>query len=362
MATTRTTSATAALLLLWPLSMYSQRIVIPSTVSCSSCAFVVENVATIHGVGMEGPASTMQRAPGGEFYLINDRLLKAFRPDGRLLRQVGRRGAGPGEYEIIRNTLVAPDGYIHIIDAQLARHSVFSKDGRFSGSTTLSTVAGGLGLDAALWRDGGLIANVRPQSRTGSPLHFVDRQGRATELPDTLTNPAKRWLHQRLLAVRRNGELVVARPYAITLDVYSSTLAKRAVIAFAGKSDKVREPNDEPSDGMFDEPYTPAIRGLWEDTDGLVWVLSVWPHPKWTPTARPPRDRSTDPEAMQALAKRTRVEIVLEVLDLKAERLVARRVTADYFGLPFGAGYFATSVEDSTGESSLQISRIRLKR
>jgi hypothetical protein len=60
----------------------------------------VDSVTALEGVDFPWPGTLIQRDTEGVFYVVDrDGLLKAFSSEGRLLRQIGRRGAGPGEYE-----------------------------------------------------------------------------------------------------------------------------------------------------------------------------------------------------------------------------------------------------------------------
>ncbi len=90
---------------------------IGSEVSCPSCSIVIDSVVTLEGAYFVGPSTTLARHATGTFYLVDasDGLLKVYGSDGRFVRQLGRRGAGPGEYEMVRNVLVAPDGSIQVL-------------------------------------------------------------------------------------------------------------------------------------------------------------------------------------------------------------------------------------------------------
>jgi len=53
-----------------------------------------------------------------------------FTPDGRLLKVLGREGAGPGEFQVPLSPRFGPDGRIHVLDFRHNRISVFHPDGR----------------------------------------------------------------------------------------------------------------------------------------------------------------------------------------------------------------------------------------
>src|SRR5205085_2595285 len=79
-----------------------------------------------------GRVTTIAGDSSGGFYVVDskDGVLKAFDRTGSFIRAIGRRGAGPGEYEMIRNLMVAPDGSLHVLDGVLGRHTVFRRDGK----------------------------------------------------------------------------------------------------------------------------------------------------------------------------------------------------------------------------------------
>ncbi len=67
----------------------------------------------------------------GRLYVADTRpaAVKVFLPDGKLLRTIGRQGAGPGEY---RNPWIAARGGAVVVhDPTLSRTSVFDTSGRF---------------------------------------------------------------------------------------------------------------------------------------------------------------------------------------------------------------------------------------
>jgi len=78
---------------------------------------------------MLGKVTALNVDERGEIYLYDAMLreLRAYSPDGRLLRQFGRPGEGPGEFRSVLGLAVLADGRIAVRDA--ARVLVFSADG-----------------------------------------------------------------------------------------------------------------------------------------------------------------------------------------------------------------------------------------
>lgn len=57
--------------------------------------------------------------------------IRVFSPEGKLLKTVGRKGSGPGEFVYADGMAAAPDGLIWVHDPQNARFSIFDQEGRF---------------------------------------------------------------------------------------------------------------------------------------------------------------------------------------------------------------------------------------
>lgn len=343
----------------------AQVVRIGSNVSCPSCSIVIEKSFTLHGVDLAGPATQIARDPAGAVYVVDHRdgLLKVFGTDGHLLRQIGRPGAEPGEYEMVRNVIVARDGSIHVLDGMLGRWSVFSQSGTLLRSIPLP-VQGGLGMPAVLLRDNQLVVNAvfTAVGDAGYALLRVDEQGKDTRhFDEGAFDLRQKWRQQRRLWERSNGELLVARPYSFSIDVYGSDLTKKRSITRVADWVPAGELKEAPGDGMFDKPYAPRLRAIWEDAEGHLWLHMMVPSPLWKPAPPLEGHASLSPETFSELAKRPRIETIIEVLDSKGERVLARSRIDGPVGLPFGEGYLAQPVQDAGGEPSVVISRVRLK-
>jgi hypothetical protein len=62
-----------------------------------------------------------------------------FSPEGTLLRQIGRQGAGPGEFNQNNGMVVLPDGRLAQLDARNGRISFLAQDGSFEHSWVVPT-------------------------------------------------------------------------------------------------------------------------------------------------------------------------------------------------------------------------------
>lgn len=57
--------------------------------------------------------------------------IRIFDPTGRHLRNVGRKGKGPGEFVYADGMALAPDGLVWVHDPQNVRFSIFDQEGKF---------------------------------------------------------------------------------------------------------------------------------------------------------------------------------------------------------------------------------------
>jgi hypothetical protein len=356
---------------------------IESEITCATCSIAVDSVVTLLGAFFTGPATGIVRDSEGAFYLLDngDNLLKKYGSDGKFVRQIGRLGAGPGEYELVSNTLAGPDGTIQLVDAGLARVSTFSADGKSIGSVRTPVVAMSNGLQAVRLPGDRILVNSRPRpsalanpnapanSKAGPAvehvLYTVDRQGVATPLPGEAPRSdfAQWWRHLRLLWTRPSGEILIADPYEFTIDVYGADLSRKSSYRRVADWIPSKAPQVEPADGTFDQPFAPRLMAMWEDGSGVLWLYTVVPHKSWKPGPPLAASANIKREEFRRLGSRPRIETIIEAIDLERGQVIARRRIDGPLGLAFGSGYISKSLDSgSSSEPSVQISRITLRR
>jgi len=65
---------------------------------------------------------------------LQDLQIKVFDPDGHLVRTVGQKGGGPGEFQNIGEIALLPDDRLLVLDWESNRISIFDTDGKFIDS------------------------------------------------------------------------------------------------------------------------------------------------------------------------------------------------------------------------------------
>ena len=65
---------------------------------------------------------------------LQDLIIKVFDPDGHMIRTIGRKGDGPGEFQNIGEMALLPDGRLLVLDWEAHRVSLFDIEGRFINS------------------------------------------------------------------------------------------------------------------------------------------------------------------------------------------------------------------------------------
>ena len=95
-------------------------------------------------------------------------VLRVFNQEGRHVRDIGRRGQGPGEFELPNSVAVTPDGRILVRDGQPGqRTNVYAPDGELL-DTWYGDPTFGSGLPAVLTHEGNFYSQT---SRSGNELY-----------------------------------------------------------------------------------------------------------------------------------------------------------------------------------------------
>jgi 6-bladed beta-propeller len=136
-----------------------------------------------------------------------------FAADGRLLRVLGRKGSGPGEFQVPLSPRFGPDGRIHVLDFRHHRISVFHPDGRLDREVGLRDMQRVTGIEAE--RGGSYLVTGIRTSTDPNTLFRLDADGRVVRgflpighhAPDGIRDPGMLdGLRRAVFSLGANGD------------------------------------------------------------------------------------------------------------------------------------------------------------
>jgi hypothetical protein len=263
---------------------------IPSRPTCASCQIdftPTVRVGDRDGRGVvENDRSWLRRDPQGRYFLgyAYATELKVFAPDGQFLHPLGRRGAGPGEFEGVVGVHFSRGDTVQVIDWGTSRRSMFTRDLRFVRSHPLAVQPQ---LRWSVLPDNRILVGSASgtAARAGGGLQLLNADGtraanRALEsalLPAT-GSPSS----LRVFAPYRGDSIWVgdAESYAISL---LDTRALRTVRRWQGNPAWFATATTDPK--VLGAP-TPRVASMHTAADGLLWVLIMVPDARWRTVVR----------------------------------------------------------------------------
>ena len=312
---------------------------IPPVQACAGCVIQLQHVATLGSDGGRGAMASvptnLARDSRGRFYVTTPDqggdLPFVYNASGSFLQQLGREGEGPGEYRRPQGIIVTEGDTIHIFDSRTRRVTVLSP------SYDLVRTAPGLPshYDVARLANGDYVVN---NPIFGFPLLEFDMVGQMVRrfggdrVDDTRMGS---WKNSRVLAVGRDRSL------------WSATGFFRYVIErWDNEGTKIHEITREPDwfppyDSLWNPtpgvPPMPKVTGIWEDENGLLWVLGRAADPEWRNALGSPR-RAEGRWVYPIEDYPGAYDGVIEVIDPEDGTLVASRRIDD-------AGRFMSAIE-----------------
>lgn len=317
---------------------------------CSDC-IRLERLVTLGDTAGPGyvevtKAATMDSL--GRLWIGQEEFIKVFSPDGRYLRQVGRKGKGPTEFQLAWPVYTDGAGRVHIIDPGNSTESVFDSDfvllreQRLQPFDFRNPVS--LGDDSTLAVSGWLTS----VDGLGQPVHVLRGGGVVHSFGnvDSLkaTNP---FMMERLLAADDEGHVFTATRFEYNIVAW--TESGRRVVGYSGP--KLNEgpvrwaPYDAEDNPIPNELVSLRVKG------GRLWVVSWRVQKDW----RDKVEERVYPNGLVGLRNKPGItydsllSTRIEVIDLKKRRIVARIDRPELFTGFIGDGVLFQSLESDDG-------------
>lgn len=331
---------------------------------CEACRIEVTPGVTLgdrDGPGIiEQLASHAVRDSRGRFVVLSSYAtqLKVFDANGKFVRTVGRKGAGPGEFEDVAAIQILAGDTLFAFEWGTSRWSQFSPDFDFlrSGPLPFQPQSGPIVLSTG---DFVLNATRRTPDEIGQPLHLISRDGRLVRSfgsPSGVYRPDVPSLMSRATSPSTGALLWSAyrRKYQIDLiDASEGSIVKSLVREADWFPDGMKP---EPRSAASDPTPEPRIMSVQEEA-GLLWVLIGVADDDWRAQVRPP----TPGEHYQIIDAQGYRDTVIEVIDpSRAVVMASVRIPQDV-GQFIGPGMIGTVIEDEEGYPFLHTWSVRLQ-
>jgi hypothetical protein len=286
----------------------------------------------------------MARDARGQIYVLHDVVPRVFDSTGRFVRDIGRRGSGPGEVQAVSAVAPAGGDTVAFWDATLRRLSYFDGNGRFLKETRL--FAG-----PALWFAfvpgerivaRGRLAPDHPRARA----HVLSRSGKVL-----LSFADDRSTIEETLAITIGaGHVFVVDAFARVFQEYD--FAGNLKDRFAIKSDWFDAADHAEPVRPGGPPPRMVTQRIDVDAAGRLWVFTLVPRPDWERgLRRAPSGRGYIEDV--ARARQTRIE----VLDPTRHRVLATITVPHIQLIPLGNGYLGAYGESADADPELTVLR-----
>ena len=282
---------------------------------------------------------------------------------GRFLANIGRKGRGPGELGRPAGAILLPGDSVLVFDGIGPRGIVVAPDLTMRRSVRM---LGNLGRGLVLQWPTAVVMNgiVGTPGFAGSPLHELRFGGDRADLVksfgpgagEAAPGPAARQQSQ-VLARARGGGFWTGSQFVYEFRKWRSPGGEQEAYRrnpswFAGRA--------RPWLGNLTTPPPPAMAGIQEDSDGLLWIFVRVPARNWREGwSQVPAGAREVPARLILLEKL--FDTMIEVVDPTAGVVVARRQLNQYLvDLP-GSGQ-AAFYEEQNDQPIVRVMSLSLRR
>ena len=338
---------------------------IPERVSCAKCKIEIKRLGKIGGD--EGPGSlsgiphTSVRDSRGNLYLATEQVrdeLNVYSPSGKFIKRLGKSGAGPGEFKMITALAMSRGDTIHVFDNGNKRIAIIPLRGGES-----RTVPFAFNPVSVKVLDGGnylISANIATRDLAGYPLHLFDRNGKHVRSFGT-DNPLYRadsnTYTMRSLALGRSV-MWAAEKTSYSVSRYDLTGKQSEQLARAADWFKpyLRVTPSTPTRGP--QPWLSDITVVGD----TVWTAITVADRNFAKALDPRPIKMEGETVYRILDDASMFDTVIEAIDTKSGRVVARTRIDDWFLRWTAPGEYLTYKESEEGFPVVQIWRAQLKR
>lgn len=338
-------------------------VLVPDNLSCHECQVTVSARGRLAHGGGPGELTTVPvgvRIDGKGRYWIwgGDDAAgpSVYGKTGRFIRVMGRRGQGPGEFEMVTDVVPLPGDSVLVIDSQrratlfdpdlnLVRH--ISLPVTLSRSFVLSWPTSLVGFDhyGAGARGGAVIHLAAFDSTAGRVLRSF---GPDWKLTDFKTMSAAR----RVLAPSANG-VWAASMQQFRIEQWSPN----GELTLLLERDPPWPPRSSNELGTRDQPPPNAIQAIAEDDSGRLWIFINSAAPTW----REGWPKGAGELRVSAFEQEKMFRTVVEILDPLTGRVITRRQLDEWIIAVFPDKRAAVYTADADGIPELRIVELALK-
>ena len=251
------------------------------------------------GPGFIGKPTDVDRRDSGDWVVVdqlNPTEIKFFSSDGEWIRTLGRKGSGPGEYQLAYFVRVLPGDSLGVYDFLQNRFTVYSPELEVCRTITTEIRAKRF----ELLGDGRIVfaSNHFTRKSIGLPLHLINASGkleRSFGADPPIRDVSARNSHFRSISP------------TVRSTVWAAPLHRYVLEEWTLEGDRVRyfernvpwlDPRDRYGSASDPEhPPRPEIIDIHEDERGLLWVAVTLPDAEWKEAF----EEGTDPYGRPAM-------------------------------------------------------------
>ena len=339
-----------------PLGAQDSIVVVPDAPTCSTCSLTVSAVVELgdrEGRGIVAQLNApyalgrVVRSDDGDYYVpghLGDGRLLRFSSDGVFQEAIGRRGEGPGEYDLPMLMGGSADD-LTILDPSTARLTTIR------GGEVATTSLPFMALTWAVLSDGRYVYNGLSSWRegVGHPLHVYDVASRritssfgddGVRVDRSRRSPAG---DLRRVAAAADGNIWAARDNRYRIDKWSPDGDR---IARIERDAPWFRPWEEWPGVDYEVRPLPVIAGVRDWGDGLLMVIVRLADADWRPIP-PTQEVLPGHESIPLSREEELYDTVIELLDTRSGTVLTRtRVDENVVGL-VGQDGFCTYAEHS---------------